>query len=233
MTDEKFVFVQDVREKKHTARSAFNRKTHAGKGGTVKLPSDYLSRKEIEAMNGKVEFYRLNDPMKWHEYKTVPDDLKKMYLEAIRKKYNTPFSVIAEMLGISRQHFSRETRRLGVADGRHAAKKWDKDGFYAWVNGAPVPKHEEAMSDVEAEEEPPEKYTASLEDISEPDPVHAPEFKTLPVRDEKSKAIPRSGSMTFEGRVEEVLNTVAVLLGGANVRLSVSWELVGGAEDGK
>ena len=33
MTDEKYTFVQDVREKKDIAKSSRNRRAHAGKGG--------------------------------------------------------------------------------------------------------------------------------------------------------------------------------------------------------
>mgnify|MGYP001248187255 FL=1 len=45
MTDEKFVFVSDCADKKRTARGIHNKRTHAGKGGKVIFPSDYLTRK--------------------------------------------------------------------------------------------------------------------------------------------------------------------------------------------
>lgn len=46
MNDEKYVFINDCAEKKRTARGIHNKRTHAGKGGKVIFPSDYLTRKE-------------------------------------------------------------------------------------------------------------------------------------------------------------------------------------------
>ena len=63
MTDEKFVFVSDVAEKKRTARGSHNKRTHCGRGGTVRFPSDNMTRKELSKMNGEVKSYRMNDPM--------------------------------------------------------------------------------------------------------------------------------------------------------------------------
>ena len=62
MTDERYTFITDVAEKKRTARGAFNKRTHNGKGGKVRFPSDYLSNKERNEMNGKVREYRMNSP---------------------------------------------------------------------------------------------------------------------------------------------------------------------------
>ena len=44
MTDEKYTYIQDVRDKKVTARSARSKRTHNGKGGSVKFPSDYMTQ---------------------------------------------------------------------------------------------------------------------------------------------------------------------------------------------
>ena len=40
---------------------------------------------------------------------------------------------------------------------------------------------------------------------------------------EKLKAIPKSGSMTFEGSVEAVLNSIRDLLGNETVHISITW----------
>lgn len=47
MTDEKYEFLQDCRDKKITARSARSTRTHCGKGGAVKFPSDYMSKRRF------------------------------------------------------------------------------------------------------------------------------------------------------------------------------------------
>ena len=46
-TDEQYEMIRDSREKKSIAASAFKQKTHCGKGGRVKFPSDYMSKKEL------------------------------------------------------------------------------------------------------------------------------------------------------------------------------------------
>lgn len=43
MKDETYVFISDVKEKGSVARSARNARSHCGKGGRVRLPSDNLS----------------------------------------------------------------------------------------------------------------------------------------------------------------------------------------------
>ena len=63
MTDEKFVFTSDVADKKRTARGAHNKKAHAGKGGKVKFPADYMTKKELTAMSGEVKSYKMNSPL--------------------------------------------------------------------------------------------------------------------------------------------------------------------------
>lgn len=223
MTDEKYVYTQDVRDKKITARSARNKRTHNGKGGAVKFPSDFMTRKEIEAMNGEVKSYKLNAPMTWNEFKAIPDDIKVIYIKALRSKFGVPDTHIAKMFGIGQNMVSKEVIRLGINMGKHRSGRthWDKEGWLVFVNGAPVPAADPVE---ESFKEDVEKGLASLEEICEPVPV--PEIKTLPVREETAKVIPRSGTMTLEGRIEDVLNTVSVLLGGANVSLCVSWEVL-------
>lgn len=236
MKYEEFCFVSDVREKKVTARSARNRKTHAGKGGSVKLPSDYMTKKELKALNGEVKSYRLNDPMKWDEFKAMPDDLKIAYINALRTKFDVPDKDIADMLGVDRQTVGRWFRCLGLGLGKCAGgkKPWNKERWLAWCNGLPLPDPVEETPAVSEEIEQAvasdfvedvEQGLASLEDIADPEPVPAPVVNILPVRKEPVKAIPESGNMTFMGSAEAALNAVGVLLGGANVRICISWEV--------
>lgn len=48
MKDETYSYISDVKEKGITARSARNRRTHTGKGGKVRFPSDSLSKKGVD-----------------------------------------------------------------------------------------------------------------------------------------------------------------------------------------
>lgn len=204
MKDEEYLFHADVRGKKNIARSARNTRTHCGKSGRVKLPSDYMTKKELNAMNGEVKSYRLNEPMSWKEFKALPDDIKVTYIKLLREKFNCFDSAIAEMMGINKVTFSQEIKRLGLGHGtKHGGNRtWnEKEAFYAWAHGVPATK--------EAEDPIPE------EPVPEAEPVI-----------EEKKAIPGTGNMVFEGKVEEVLKTIGVLLGGANVHISVTWDVL-------
>lgn len=206
MTDEKYVFVTDVKEKARTGRGARNKRTHAGKRGGVKFPSDYLTKKELNAMNGEAKAYRLNEPMNWEEFCEMPDDLKVLYIQAIREKYKVSDTRIAKMLGTSQMTFSKRVRKLGIGLGRGTGHKdADIDGFLAWCNGLPV------------EEIPADEY---VEEVEEQEEVCIPVTVWTPVR-----AIPCSGNMTFIGAAENALQAVADILGTANVRLTISWEM--------
>lgn len=134
MNDERYSFVEDVRDKKRIASGAHHKRTHCGKGGAVKLPSDFLSKKELKAMNGEVKSYRLNSPMTWSEFKAAPDDIKITYIKALRNRFGVPDNKIAEMMGVHKVTVCKEVNRLGIAHGTdRSRRKWDKDGFEAWM----------------------------------------------------------------------------------------------------
>lgn len=147
MKDETYAFVSDVKEKKITARSARHTRTHCGKGGRVRLPSDHLSKKELQKMNGECKSYRLNEPMPWVDFKKMPDDIQVTYITALRKKYSVSDAKLAEMFGVSKDVISRQFKRLGLDKNKTKKRvNWDKDGFYAWWHGVeqiPVPVDEE------------------------------------------------------------------------------------------
>ena len=221
MKDEEYLFHSEVRAKKVTARSARNTRTHNGKSGRVKLPSDYMTKKELNAMNGEVKSYRLNEPMSWKEFKAMPDDIKVTYVKLLREKFHCIDSAIAEMMGIHKATFHNEMNRLGIMVGGKGRRKWeDKDAFWAWVSGARIPV-EEAKEEPVPEEPVPEE----VEQMPEFYPVETHEEQEAVVFEEK-KAIPCTGNMVYEGKVEEVMNSVAALLGNAYVHISITWDVL-------
>lgn len=100
MTNEKYEFFEDCKEKAFTARSARNRRSHCGKSGTVKFPSDYMSQKQLNSLNGECKTYRLGAPMSWDEFSEMPDDLKAMYIKNRRKKFNATDMELAADMGV-------------------------------------------------------------------------------------------------------------------------------------
>ena len=127
MPDEQYVMISDSIEKKKIAHSSHNRKTHCGKGGRVKFPSDYLSKKELKAMNGDLKTYNLNRPMTWEEFRSMPQDLQIMYIKKLRNEFGVPDIVLGKAMGICKSSFSRAMSDLNLSLGKSAgatSKQW-------------------------------------------------------------------------------------------------------------
>lgn len=187
-------------------------------------------------MNGECKSFRLNDPMTWAEFKSMPDDLKITYIKLLQKKFNVPFVHIGNMLGCTQRTISCEIIRLGLSEGKAAkgrSKKWDREGFYAWANGLkclPTPVMEEPTQE---ETEETETYVEDDLPFEEPVPIQADNFTPslgIPI-----VATPINGSMQFKCPADQALNTLAQLLGKTNCAISVMWRVIeeDGAEDGE
>lgn len=239
MRDELYSFYADLKDKKSTARSAFKKRSHCGKGGAVRLPSDNLTKKELNALNGECKTYRLNSPMKWAEFKSMPDELQLSYLTALRNKYNVSDAQLAKMFGVAQATASVYLRkkcfnRSGKFSGR---EEWDKEGFYAWAYG--VTKLEECQSvqeDMTTEEvedllEILGEDVECFETVEELEPVPFVEDKPVPVFEDCHSDMPVipitpcSGTMSFEGKFEDVLKAVGVLIGSASGKIHIAWDV--------
>ena len=206
MTDEKYVFVSEVRDKKRTATGAFHKRTHAGKGGAVKFPSDFMTQKERNAMNGEITTYRLNDPMTWAEFRKLPDEIKVMYIKSIREKFGVSDCNIFKMMGISQPQGQRKFQQLGICGGRgkFSPSKFDAEGWERWLHGVPAKE-----ADVQTE--------VAVESVSIPEAADSVE-KVTPV--------PYSGMLQYEDSAMNALAAVGCILGDARVRITVRWECV-------
>lgn len=245
MTDEKYEFLQDCKEKKITARSARNVRTHCGRRGAVKFPSDYMSEKEKQAMNGEcIKYASLKKPMPWIEFKKLPQDLAVQYVKSLRKKYNVPNNALAEMFGVDPAAVSVYFKTVGLSVGYSAGGKrvWDKEGFTAWCGEANddvichgdisaestdeiVVVNEEAEIDIPETEENnnPVTYIDEFGQVyyEAPGPaICTNTYHQLPV-------IPKNGSMTFEHNyADDALATIKSLLSNVKVNLTIYWECV-------
>ena len=95
MKDEEYVFYQDIKEKKSTARGAFHKKG-GSKSKKCTLPHEYLSKKEIEKMNGPITTWSMNKFYKYAEFKSMPADIQEAYLTTLIKKYRVGIGAIAK-----------------------------------------------------------------------------------------------------------------------------------------
>lgn len=218
MTDEKFLFVTDCADKKRTARGIHNKKTHAGKGGKVRFPSDNLTRKELDAMNGEVVSYKLNEPMTWAEFKALPDDIKKTYIKLLREKFDVPDSRIAEMLGINRKYFYGKLSELKISTGvkRGRSHPWDVDGWEKFLGNASTTPAEIA-TEIPVEDEPEEEPPVVEIREKEPEAVAC-----------SCCEIPESGTLSFTGNAADILKTVGLILSDEKVHMEINWTRVKG-----
>lgn len=112
MSDEEFIYRQDIKEKKMTGRGAFHKKG-GSKSKKCNFPSDYMTRKEKQALNGEVFSY---DPRKWYsweEFKAMPIEYQIKYINSLLTRYNCSFAAIAkhvfQISGVGlRNHFTRQ-----------------------------------------------------------------------------------------------------------------------------
>lgn len=253
LNDIRYEFNQDCREKKITARSARNTRTYNGKAGHVRLPSDNLTKKEREALNGEcIKYASLKKPMTWSEFKELPDDLKVEYVKSLREKFKLPNTAFAEMFGIDSTVVSRYFKCLGLAIGSASGsgnRTWDKEGFLAWRGGAEdgVVKPSETPVDISKDdlvaendtpelvirEEVPVAIDRSAEDMYEMFKKSIAEAKPVPIPyicdnpNHQIPVIPKSGSMSFENNyADDALATIKSLLSNIKVNITVSWEAI-------
>lgn len=187
MPDEQYVMISDSIEKKKIAHSSHNRKTHCGKGGRVKFPSDYLSKKELKAMNGDVKSYNLNRPMTWEEFRSMPQDLQIMYVKKLRNEFGVPDIVLSKAMGVCKSSFSKAMRDLNLSLGKSAGATGKK-----WLNSEKSSKFSEYWNKFENKKED------IIEDESAKDETEAAEEMDI------SEAFAQIGTYVAEGFAEGV-----------------------------
>ena len=104
MTDERFVYETDIKDRKRTASGA-----RAKKGGSrsrrCPLPSDSLTKAQRQKLNGSVESISLNRPMAWNRLRELTPSLQFLYLDHLVNEYNARCADLVSMLGIARCTF--------------------------------------------------------------------------------------------------------------------------------
>ena len=112
MNDAEYVFHTTNSERKRNGCGDYHKKRRGGRN--VRLGSDNLTRKEWEKMNGEVITVELDQPRTWEEYKELPDNYRKDYLNFLISKYSPSKDRLARMFGIAYSNFCKEWDRLGM-----------------------------------------------------------------------------------------------------------------------
>ena len=217
LPDEQWDMIEDSISKKRTAQSARHRRTHCGKGGSVKFPSDYMTKKELKAMNGEVKSYRLNEPMTWKEFKKLPNDIKAMYIKSIREKYDIPDKYLAEVMGVASATFCKTMKCLGCAIGNRvglSGNAWKKSEqgleFYNWWN-----------------KENTTENAPKIDDVREINGETYDMYAKCTISSDLSRyAMPKSGSLHFECSADDAINVIHGILQNNKVSLNIQWTLM-------
>ena len=191
-------------------------------------------------MSGECKSYRLNEPMTFAEFRDMPEDIQKTYINLLRQKWNAPVAAIAKMMGTDRANLSRYLHNMGFENFPHGNHKWDKMSFAEWCYGVPNVEDCQSVQEEVKEETPVEETPADVEqavqipevpyETVEETAVEVPSVKVNLIKEEGSSsinwAIPASGTLTFKGTACEIMNTINRLLGNANVALEVQWTVL-------
>lgn len=156
MNDAEYLFNQISAERKRIGRGDFNKKRQGGK--QVRLPSDNLSRKEWEKMNGECKSYDMAKPVKWEAFKQWPADLQRSYLQGLQDEFNAKSADISAMFGISTLTLGKFAKLIGY--------KFKKSKAYLKANAWKAFLGEEIIGKVVAPEPPAEVLVCADEESS-------------------------------------------------------------------
>ena len=179
------------------------------------MPSDYMTKKERDKMNGEVQSYNLNSPMKWAQFKRMPDDIKREYLSTIISKYNPQQKALAEMFGVSRNTVCFMFKELGIPfrGNVREARTGRNDEFWAWVNST-----NEVMRDASEEPSPVAEIATPIVPVTEP--------TGKPPKPPVGVGIPINGVLEFSNTTaQDAFNAAYALLTTAELqKLVITWE---------
>ena len=157
MNDAEYIFKQTSAERKRIGRGDYHKKRQGGR--QVRLPSDHLSKKEREAMNGECLTYNMNGPVKWATFKYWPEDIQREYLQKLEEVYRASTLDISLMMHTSYDNIRLLKQRLGLASKRGGKRPGvDKKAWAEFCGVAPAPDLEPPIEKCpDPTEEPAEK----------------------------------------------------------------------------
>lgn len=185
-------------------------------GGTrVRLPSDRMSQKQWKERCGEIMTYQLNAPMSWEEFKQMPLDIQKQYIEGLQSRFGVNASSLSQMFGV-----------LPLTVRRHIAAK---DLGVVFPVGKSMSMEQRALWDafIGPQEEVPEKeQSTDTESDEEPELAILPDsVETKQVCGMRMKSV----RLVFDGELDVagIVNSLRMILGKNPVgQIEISCELL-------
>jgi len=226
MDDAEYLFHQDCKEKKNIGRGYFA-KNRTGKG-RVKFPSDYLTKKEKNKMNGEVVSWDLNKIYGWAEFKAMPNDLKLPYLQKLVDTYGVTLIDISRYqfrnshcaVGLHLNSVGLSTKALHLYGSGYRMTDEDRARYQQVTEEAlgileEDPKKKPIRHKTKAEkakEEPVNKIDETPEKSQESEKAHSPTLNRI--------------SFEMDGWNYLLLDMISKSFGNKNVRVSITVEEV-------
>jgi len=200
--------------KKRLANQARNRKGTRGRKG-CSLPSDNLTKKEREKMNGEVKTIKMNAPMTWKELKGLTEDRQREYISGLIKKYQPTDTMLAEMFGVSRGTVVVAKKALGISHGASSKNTHPKPDYSGWKI---------FCADIEVPELFQSKNTA-CNDIAEKEPEAPVAERTIRDMPKERTSSVSTIHLTMDGKNDDILNSLRYILrcfGDDEIMLSIN-----------
>lgn len=106
-------FDYDALQKKRIAAGARHMK-RGSRSKRCSLPSDNLTPAQLKRRNGPVSTYKLDEPMRWDDFKSMPVDLQKKYLTNLVETYGATNEMLGDMFYVHPTHVGAVKKALGV-----------------------------------------------------------------------------------------------------------------------
>ena len=108
MSDAEYLFRESIKEKKGMVSGAH----HTKKNGT---PRDLdVSSREYKKKCGQVKKFAMNMPMKLEEFKSLPEDLQREYIDRLLNVFHMSREIISKMFGCSYPTVANIIKKSGV-----------------------------------------------------------------------------------------------------------------------
>ena len=134
MTDERYVYMQDLKQKNATKSGAYHKRS-GKRSHYVGLPSDHLSPAELKRRNGPLKTYNINTCIHdFAQFKELPADLKKAYVIGCRDTYGARIPELATVMDIHPTSVRKNLIDSGVSIGKGGRYKLDPK-WNDFVNG--------------------------------------------------------------------------------------------------
>ena len=207
MNDVEFILKEDIKEKKQAGRGYYHKK-NGSKNKKCHLPSDSLSKKEIEKMNGECKVYNFNKPMSYSNFCAMPVDLQIKYLETLRVKFGANQTDISKMMGVADTTLA--SHRAKFLDSKPVFRSYkhsrlDAEAWNRFING-----EEDKNAVVDEKEEMTNSDNKKVEDDNSADTTCLPYNRVV------SKADIINGSMNLKGKADDIFRKMADILGCEN-----------------